>query len=582
MNKIFVWLTGLAAPLWRTLGANPKALKLILDAKLKIDDRGGYAFAQNMSQGSGMQIFIYFIMVIFGAMLIALPALMVHQPSAMGLVFSVWFVYMGFLLITEMSENMFDLRDLQLLLTKPINDLTFSLSRGLHVLVFTSKLALCLGIGIFIYLTFFRNPLLALSFTITGILAALLTMSATLALYLLLLRKVESSKLRKVIGWVQIVLGVFFFVSYQIPQFIDLGENSFLDFRIVDTPVGYSFPGLWLGAFWGAISGYAMGVHGYIQAILGAGSVVAGVWFYISQSKGYGEKLMNLRLSSTTASPKIKTSLPAGARQAGAGGTQPSKTLDLPSFPGQSSSVDHPSIEVSWYPRTLSNLFTRPGVERASFLFHWRMMSRDMGFKQRTYPSMVLMPVFFVIFFFRDGNIDELGSTEAGIVPGLLLLYFFAISIITPMLQVKVSDTPKAAWIFYNLPQGRSKSFDYGQFTAIFGRLFIPFAIVIYPATLFMFPALRIWDILLVAVNLVLLGLLIQSMLKDAPFSMSKETAQGNAIGPSFVAMFTAVLLGFLHWILSGFPIATVVGSLFMTAILVGVLYDMRRNPSSA
>ncbi|MEL6669380.1 MAG: hypothetical protein AAFP08_10465 [Bacteroidota bacterium] len=566
MNKLFVWLTRQAAPLWRALGADPQALVYILDAKLKIDDRGGYAFGRQSTGGKGsIEFMAYFFITLFGLALVFLPAMFVHQPTAMGLVYSAWFVFVGFMLITEMSENMFDLRDLQLLLTKPINDLTFSLSRGLHVLVFTAKFTLCLALGLIVYFIGWRSPLEYLAFALVGILTAVLTMSATLALYLFLLRKVESSRLRKVIGWIQIILGVFFFTLYQLPNLVDMDGTSFGDFQLVDQLNGYWFPGLWLGALWGLLSGYSLGVHGIIQAVLGLGVVLAGAWFYISQSKDYGEKLMNLRLSSSR----------AGRGDGTTAGRELDERSESTQVLSENASATAPTGRISG---AIARLLTQDGVERASFLFHWRMMSRDMGFKQRTYPSMVFVPVMFLALFLKDGNMSELGTESVGAGSGVILLYAFTFAIIAPMMQIKVSDTPQAAWIFFNLPNGRSGSFKYGQFLAVFGQFFLFPALVLIPLALWAVPAMSIWDVLLAMANMALLGLFLQSLDSSAPFSLSKENAQGKAIGPTFATMFLVVFLGFLHWILSGFAWVLLGASLLMWAILIGVIVSLRRS----
>ncbi|MEM8586332.1 MAG: hypothetical protein AAGF87_18805 [Bacteroidota bacterium] len=569
MNKLFLWLTRQAAPLWSALGADPQAMVHILRAKLKIDDRGGYAFGrQSMNSNGNMAFFAYFFITLFGLVLVFLPAGLAHQPTAMGLVFSAWFVFIGFMLISEMSESMFDLRDLQLLLTKPINDLTFSLSRGLHVLVFTSKFTLCLAIGLIVYFIVWRGPLQLLAFLFVGIWAAVLTMSATLALYLVLLRKVETSRLRKVIGWMQIILGIFFFTLYQLPSLLDLDGLSVSDFKLVDDLSAYWFPPLWLGALWGLLSGFAMEVHGLIQAALGFGIVIAGAWFYVSQSKGYGEKLMKLSLSSTQVREEDRTS---------AGGS----TNDQSQAP--SSSTQKELARPQRYANTagisgiLARFLTRDGVERASFLFHWRMMIRDMGFKQRTYPSMVFVPVLFALMFFRD-NGGESVDLERDVSFGVLLLYVFTFTVIGPMIQIKVSDTPQAAWIFYNLPNGRSGSFKYGQFIAIFGQFFLIPALILIPLLLWFVPAISLWDVLLALANMALLGLFLQSLESSAPFSTSKENMQGKAIGPTFATMFLIGMLGFLHWILAGFAWVLVGASLLMWAILIAVVTNLRRS----
>ena len=103
MNKLFTWLVGLANPLWRRLGADPNALRLILTAKLIMDDRGGAVMGRRQTQKKGMEWFLYLMLFLFGCGLVILPYWMTDKATAIGLVYSVWMIYIGLLL--ELAGN---------------------------------------------------------------------------------------------------------------------------------------------------------------------------------------------------------------------------------------------------------------------------------------------------------------------------------------------------------------------------------------------------------------------------------------------------------------------------------------------
>jgi len=518
MNKLFTWLVGLANPLWSSLGADPHAIKLILTAKLIMDDRSGVVMGRRQTQQKGMEWFIYFMLLLFGAGLAILPFFLDDLATAVGIAFSIWIIYIGLLLVTEMSENLFDQRDIYVLLSRPINDVTLSMSRILHIAVFSSKFALCLGLplGIVLLVKFGIFPFLV--YCLLGILTIAVTMTGTLVFYLVLLRSVPKHRLKQIVGYFQMIATGIFFFAYQIPNLMGESMKNFAGLSLVDHPLGFAFPGLWLGGLFKVLTWTDPGNLAILQGVLGAVAAVGGLWFYIRQSRDYVSNLLALREVGSSEGPTKTTG--AGEQKS------------------------------PWRER-LARLVTSPDLSRVSFRFHWNVMLRDMGFKQRTYPAMVYLPILFIILALRD-SLQE-GEVSLGIGTVFMLLYFIAWIIIIPLGQTKISEEFRASWIFMAAGNAHPGRLRYGQLMSVLGMFFVPTALLIYPLVLIVWGPEYWIDILLSMGNVLLATFIYHSLDKSLPFSRSKEDAKFSNVGPMIAVSIAASFCGVMHYLISDF-----------------------------
>lgn len=546
MNKLFLWLVSLLNPLWRQFGADPKAINLILAAKLKLDDRAGLAMGgQRQKKKKGMEYLTYFFVGLFGLFLVFLFSVIDDTASAVGLGFCVWVCYIGLMLITEMSQNLFDQRDLYILLSRPINDYTLSITRILHITVFASKFGLSLGLPSFVYLGFVEGPWSAIVYFFVGIMAIILTITGTLVFYLILLKKVPTDRVKKIVGYFQIIATFVFFTAYQLPSL--LGDlNSLEGVNLVDSAVGFSFPGLWLGGLFKALTTTSIGWMAYAQAALALLAVVFGSWFYLKQSSGYAERLLSLKHGGTT--DTVKEAVSANKS------TSKSPVRDR-----------------------LAAWFTRPNQERVSFKFHWNVMVRDMTFKQRTYPTLVYLPVILGITVFRDVITGE-EAFSAGTGTMLMLLYFLMWIVIIPIGQTKISESYQAAWIFEATPNAYPRRIEYGQVMAVIGMFFLPLSVLVYTSVLVFQGLDFLPDIALACGSTLLFAFLYNIVDKGHPFSRAKDDSRFSNFGPFLLISFLGGLLSMGHWALRSLPYVVPVAAVVMWLLLFGWVMVMRRK----
>lgn len=520
MNKLFVSLVRRLGAVWKSLGADPTAVALILDAKLKMNDRGGYVLGQRQAPQSGMEYLVFFVMFLFGGMTIGLYFLFDRPADATGLIFTAWIIYIGLLLVTELSNNLFDTRDLYILLTRPITDATFSLARTLHIATFTAKFALCLGSPVLVFVSIYYGPWAGISFLVAAICTVIITMVLTLGAYLLLIRYVPSHKVRRYVGYIQIFLTSFFFILYQLPNLlntIDFGDKFVLP-QLVGDWWGYVFPGLWVGGLWGGLNGLDLTGHTFVQAALGLVVTVGGSLFYVHQSKGYGQKLIDMERAGSAS--------------------------------GKSSS-DEADGKTSWFAprRWIGDWLTQPGVERASFNFHWRMMQRDLDYKQRTVPSIVLFPILTLglvgkSLFNGEETIDGAFLLNEGRWMALIIVYTLVLIIIAPITNTKSSKHFKASWIFQASPAGMTGPMQYGQFLATMGAFFLPIALLVY-LSLLLYSGLALLPDLMLAFGVVVsVGLIIVGNDETPPFSLPVDNNNLHAFGTVILSFLLTSVLG--------------------------------------
>jgi hypothetical protein len=522
MNKFFVRLTGAAAPLWARLGADPRALQLILDAKLKISERNPVVMGQQQQKGNSYAWLIYFFLGLFGLAFVGLYFAIDHRATAVGLALTLSSVYLCLMLVMEMSENMFDHRDLTVLLSRPINDRTFSLSRALHILVFAAKFSALLLLPLALGLIVSGSLLLAVLYLLLAVMSTLLSVLLTLSVYLTLLRRVPTERLQKVLSWVQMVLTTVFFFAYQLPNLFNFLGFSADGIRITGSWWGFSWPGFWLSGWYGLAAGDG-NLLMLVQGLLGLVATVGGVAYYLSQGQGYGEQLMALRVAGSQSRAEVQQQ--------------------------QSVTDRYRQTYRDWFALT----FTRPGVERASLHFNWALMSRDLKYKQQVYPMLVVLPVMIVAIggsaLFTEADALTGGSVVA-------VLYSFALLIVSPLTASRTSDDFRAAWVFSSNPLDDTKPVRYGQLLAALGQFLLPSALILYLLIVAVAGPEVVDDILLSAAAVLMSAAIYQQLDDTLPFSVERSAGSYTALGPMMAVFFVAGLAGLGHYLLTFVPYA--------------------------
>jgi hypothetical protein len=390
-----------------------------------------------------------------------------------------------------------------------------------------------------------EGPWSAIAYFLVSALAITIIMTGTLVFYLILLRKVPANRVKKIVGYFQIVAAFVFFTAYQLPSL--LGDVTAMEeLKIVDTALGFSFPGFWLGGLFKAITTTTIGWMAYAQAALALLAAGFGSWFYLNQSTGYAERLLSLKHAGST--DESEEASVKGKRNSG------SPVRDR-----------------------LAAWFTRPNQERVSFNFHWNVMLRDMNFKQRTYPTLVYLPVILVITIFKD---VIRGEEALSVGPGtlLMILYFLMWIVVIPLGQTKISESYRAAWIFDATPNAYPSRVMYGQVLAVVSMFYLPLAVLVYTSVLAVEGLSFLPDIALASGSTLLFSFLYNLVDKGHPFSRSKDDSKFSNFGPFLMISFLGGLLAVGHWALRFLPFVVPVAALVVWVLLIGWVTVLRRK----
>lgn len=538
MTKLLLRFLDLFAGLFRALNVDYPQLRAIVGVKLLMDNRrnsGGMRQYQKAGKETNnrflLTLGIYALFGLFVSFLVwTLPSVQV----TMLIVFSYVIAMTALTLISDFSEILLDTTDNAVLLPRPVDGRTAFVARLVHIIVYVLLIVLALVLFSAVAVAVRYGLLALLLFLGLTVQAALVSVSVTMLLYLLVIRFTSEERLKDLISYVQIGMSLLFTVGYQIvPRLIDFGEIGTVAATV--EPWHYAAPPAWLAGVMEAainrhfepgyqlLTGLALGVPGLL------------LWANVRYlAPAFNQKMAGLGTAS------------------GGGGTEKSVQERRGS---------------GWTNRLAERLTGTP-LERAYFELTWKITARDRRFKLRTYPSFgVFVPMLFI--FFRDGQLADFaqGSTY------LILVYTLVLLPGTFYYQTFYSDDFKAAWPASTTPMGSPRDVLVGTIKAVLIRFFTPFYLV---ASLFLvvLAGPRVLDDLLAGYLYAIVVVLLESVFKrkfHLPFSQEpKNQSQGGQTAFNLVMLLVVLPAGgLIHWGLTKVPF----GVPGWCLVLAGVIY---------
>ena len=163
----------------------------------------------------------------------------------MSLVFGMIIFIIMTSMISDFSTVLLDVRDKNILNTKPINGRTISAAKIMHVMIYMTVITGAF-VAIPLLVSLVRHGIIfSIVFFLDLVVTLLFVVVLTALIYLFVLRFFDGERLKDIINYVQIMLSVGVIVGYQI--FIQ-------SFNVIDFDIIYSFswwhvfiPPLWYG-----------------------------------------------------------------------------------------------------------------------------------------------------------------------------------------------------------------------------------------------------------------------------------------------------------------------------------------------
>ncbi|MBP2110105.1 hypothetical protein [Paenibacillus silagei] len=500
--------------IFKGLGADYALMRRILQVKLTMDGRRTptlFSGSQNSKlEMEGSPFRVQWLYLLLGLMLIAMVAPRDHHMLMMSLLFSIVMFLITTTLISDFSTVMLDLRDKNILFSKPVDRRTLNMAKSLHILIYLLTLTLTFTGPSLLFSLFRHGPGFFFVYAAEILLMDGFILVFTALIYLLILRFFDGEKLKDIINYVQIVLSVAVTVGAQlVSRMFNLSELG-LDF----TPAWWHFllAPVWFGAPFELLGG---GTGSRSVVILTALSVVVPAVMFAAY----------IRLM-----PVFERSLQKLAEH-GAEGRDSGRLA-----------------------RVLSETVCRNKAEAMFFRFTWSMMKNEREFKLRVYPTIGFSLIFPFIFIFNQvwsGDLAGIRSSKS-----FLFIYYSALLLMTVVQMVRYSASYKGAWIYQVIPLPGKGLVYRGMLKAAVVKLLVP--LFLLEAAVFT-ALLGSWIIADMAV--VLLALLLYAVIcfltfpKALPFSEKYEAAQRKEFtGSAFVQLFILGGLAGVHYVFTLIP----------------------------
>lgn len=532
INKGFLKLALLPAPVYKKLGVDQRALSAILHIKLTMDDRRLSALQQARQRRSDKQvssatIFTMLISAVFGLLYLIAFYIGSNIVTGMSFYFFMFFFMLSATLISDFTSVLIDVRDTFIILPKPVNDRTVLMARLLHIFIHICKLVLPMALPGVIYIGVQYGLLPAFWMLAMIFLLTLLAIFFINAVYIVILRITTPQKFQNVISYFQIVFAIVIYASYQIlPRMMETSGLSTFD--ISKHAWANFLPMYWMAVGWESLSNFQFAGNAVIFTIAGVLLPMACIWIVVRfLAPSFNNKLA---LINSTADSQHNT--------------QKKVILQKRSLADK-----------------LGKVVTTTGAETAGFSFAWKMSARSRDFRLKVYPSIGYLVVLVVIFVMRAENptfqqMQNSGTQQFRFMV-VAAIYFMSLLLVTALSQMIYSEKYKAAWIFYAAPVAYPGEVILGAVKATILKFYIPIVLAITIAGLALGGIAVLPNILLGLFNQLLIStLLVYINFRHLPFSRKQNN---NANAGSFIRNLSIMLIsGFIaimHYMIFKMPV---------------------------
>ncbi|RLQ93847.1 hypothetical protein [Falsibacillus albus] len=477
--------------LFLKLGIDYPSLRKILQVKLTLDGRRVPTVfnqykkktSEKLDTGNSFikSLWIYALM---GLFLVPFILMKNNEFFQMTIAFSVIIFIIMTSMISDFSSVLLDIRDKNILHTKPIDKATLSAARSIHICIYLFFLTAAVT-GIPLIIALFNQGLeFFLLFLADILLADTLIVVLTALVYFMILKFFDGEKLKDIINYVQIALSIVVIAGYQ------LAARSFelvdLHFEMTVKWWQMFIPSIWFGSTFDLLLNHHYDSRIVIFSLLSIIIPASAIMGYIKLIPSFERNLQKLAYS-------------AGARKASG----------------------------NWLQDKLALISCRNREERSFFRFAGIMFKNERDFKLKVYPSLGFSFILPFILIFNQSRMNSLDHISSGKM--YLTLYFSVLMLPTIVLMMRYSGKAKGAWIFKSFPIQDIQLLFKGTLKAAMVKLFLPIYLPLSIIYIYIF-GIRIFpDLLVILISACLFIVICFKVLKSpVPFSEPFEAVQQN------------------------------------------------------
>lgn len=480
------------------------AMRKIIQVKLLLDSRRISTVMQGNTdkKDQDKNNFYKSLIMYFFIGLIMIPFIFMgdNYLFQMTIIFSLFMFFMTTTLISDFSSVLLDLRDKEIILSKPINNKTLNMAKIIHITIYTSMITFAIIGPSLIAALIAKGFLFFIIYLIEVILINLFLLVLTGLVYLLILRFFDGEKLRDIINYVQIGLTITITVGYQligrIFDIVNLGEIDLSGkwWSII-------LPPMWFAAPFEFFLNNDKSILVMLFSLLALLVPILSILIYIKAMPAFESNLQ--KLSSVGGRTKDK------------------------------SKISHRIV----------NIVCRSSEERTFYRFTNNMIRNEREFKLRVYPSLGFSIVFPFIMLFnsvRGSSLAQIADSKA-----YFNIYFAAFFLPSLMQFIGNSGNYKGAWIYKVMPIKDYEPVFRGAIKSVFINLFTPVVLLISFIFLMIFKFKIIDQLIIVYLNLILATFIVFILFKkDLPFSRAFETTERR--NGFFKLLLSVVAIGIL------------------------------------
>ena len=514
--------------IYQKVGIDVLKLKSILVYKLLMDDRSPNSFQNARTQNkklkkeiSNVSYVSIILNFVSGAFFMLVFFIGKDHIIHLTLYFSIFIVFLSMMLISNFTSVLIDIRDNYIILPKPVNGKTVVLARLLHIFIYMCKNIFPLSIPAIIFISIVENIFAGVFFIILVILATLFCIFLISSVYILILRITTPDKFKNIISSIQIIIAILVFAAYQlVPRLITkIGiENMNLsDFKWI-----LLMPSYWFACLFNWVFTFNATSREMIAALLAILVPIASMYIVIKYLAPY----FNQKLSMISGSEGV------------------SETKNNP-IKKNSKPLDE----------TLASIVTNNAIEKAGFLFSWKMMARSRDYKMTVYPTIGYIVVYIIVILFTGNkdikNLDILMADKIKLTSQLIIgIYVSSFVLLTAINQMVYTEKFKAAWIYYATPLVKPGQIISGGIKAVILQLHSLTTLVFLIISVALIGFSIMPNIILGMINQILIAYIIAALAKkNFPFSRYLLNAKKSSsfIKSLYMLLFYG-LIGVIHF----------------------------------
>lgn len=547
MDTEFVLIKIISKFKWvfRKSGIDFDTLVTILKLKLTLDDR---KTASNMSmsvdtrtgklQGMKANLLMQVFVGLFLGFVMFLPLDLFFKVTT---IVSMDFFFMVMYMISDFSSVLLDVRDKNIIMTKPVDNKTMNAARILHIAYYMILLFLALNLASIAIGVVKHGALFLVSYMVMMVFLCFFIIFLTTILYSVLLNRFNGEKLKDIINAFQIVLSVVTIIAYQLMGRVFEFAEATMTLNIDIKWWTYLLPPAWFGGLFKVIVEQDFSAHFVAMAMLSIiVPIILGAFLIKTVMPKFESYLSKLQIEDGVFVDKHTI----GAR--------------LKERIYQSISKDH--------------------VERAFIRFTDYNLSRDRRLKLVIYPNHTMsfiFPFIIILPFLQDKGslIEGIQSMNGSFV--YLSLYLAMIFFITNFEFLQFSEHYEAAFIYDSFPIDNKHVILKGAMKAYYIKYVLPAMLVLSVLYGFLCGTTAIPGLVFInIVSLLLLTIRVNLFPVELPFSKPFGTTGNKNLVMTFGFMAICGVLALFHFlILRKSILVTAIMCVFALALIKAIDY---------